>query len=422
MNPRRIVNRPRYLAEALRFRDTDLIKVIVGVRRSGKSTLLELVRREIESEGETGRSFASLNLESKKCPVATEDELYGYFRDRLSPGGRTYIFIDEPQRVEGWQNAVNAMRVDFDCDIYLTGSNAYLLSSELSTYLSGRYVEVEMLPLSLGEYLGFCGLEFAPGSSVAIAPDGSPVLFDDVLARYLRFGGMPAIASLDTDQATHSSYMRSVYEAIAVRDIVNRERRRDESRVTDPVLLRRIAEFLADNVGNLSSAASIANTLTSAGAKTTNKTVSSYLAALCDSFMFYRASRYDLHGKELLKTNPKHYVVDLGFRSYLSGYRASDAGRVFENAVYLQLRYEGYAVHVGKLYSSEVDFVAVRDDERVYIQVADNLASEATRERELKPLLAIRDAHPKMVVVREGSYDRDIDGVRIATARDFFAE
>ena len=414
------VPRPRYLEEALRFRDTDLIKVITGVRRCGKSTLLGMVRAELEAEDVPGRAFASLNLESKICPVKTEDELYAYFRDRVSPDGRTYVFIDEPQRIEGWQNAVNAMRVDFDCDIYLTGSNAYLLSSELSTYLSGRYVEVRMLPLALSEYLDFCGLSFAAGSSVAFASDGSPVLFDDVFERYLRFGGLPAIASLQTTQADHSAYVSSVYDAIAVRDIVNRERRKGLSKVTNPVLLRRIAEFLADNIGNLSSAGSIANALTSSGDGTTNKTVSSYIDALCEAYMFYRAPRFDLHGKEILKTNPKHYIVDLGFRSYLAGYRFSDYGRLFENAVYLQLLYGGWAVHVGKLYAKEVDFVAVKDGERRYIQVADSLAAEPTKERELAPLRAIRDAYPKMVVVREGAYADDIDGIRIVRARDFF--
>jgi len=412
--------RPHYLAEALRFRDTDLIKVITGVRRCGKSSLLELVRDRLKAENVEGRAFVSLNLESKQCPVNSEDDLYSYFRDRLSSNGRTYVFIDEPQRIKGWQNAVNAMRVDFDCDIYLTGSNAYLLSSELSTYLSGRYVEVNMLPLSLLEYLDFCEISFDEGSSVALAADGSPVLFDDVLTRYLRFGGMPAISSLDMDQAGHAAYMSDVYGAIAVRDIINRERAGDFSTVTDPNLLLRIAGFLSDNVGNLSSAKSIADTLTSAGTKTTNKTVSSYLAALREAFLFYRAPRYDLHGKEILKTNPKHYIVDLGFRSYLAGYRTGDMGRLFENAVYLQLLYGGWAVHVGKLYASEIDFVAIKDGERRYIQVADNLMSEVTKKRELDPLRAIRDAYPKLVVVREGSYEDDVDGIKIVRARDFF--
>ena len=420
MKQDKLIVRPHYLKEALRFRDTDLIKVITGVRRCGKSTLLEMVQSELEAENEPGRAFVSLNLESKKCPVRSEDELYAYCKDRTSSFGRTYFFIDEPQRIEGWQNAINALRVDFDCDIYLTGSNAYLLSSELSTYLSGRYVETHMLPLMLSEYLDFCGVSFASGSSVALDQNGTPILFDDMLARYLRYGGMPAISSLDATQADHSVYMSSVYESIAVRDILNRERRRDQSKVTDSALLRRIAEFLADNVGNLSSALGIANALTSAGDKTTNKTASSYMDALCEAYLFYRAPRYDLHGKEILKTNPKHYIVDLGFRSYLAGYRAGDFGRLFENAVYLQLLFDGWAVHVGKLYGKEIDFVAEKDGERRYIQVADSLASEATTERECAPLRAIRDAYPKMVVVREGSHTDDVDGIRIVRAKDFF--
>ena len=418
----RLIDRPRYLDEALRFRDSSLVKVITGVRRCGKSTLLKLVQNRIEAEGTPQCGFVYLNLESRKEPVRTEGELYERVRGGLSQEGRTYVFIDETQRVSGWQDAVNALRVDFDCDIYLTGSNAYLLSSELSTYLSGRYVEVRMLPLSFSEYLDFCDLSFAPGSSVTLTPSGEAILFDDMLARYLRYGGMPAIASLSTTQADHSAYMSGVYDAIAVRDIVNRERNRGASRVTDPVLLRRITEFLADNVGNLSSASSIANTLTSAGDRTTNKTVSSYLSALYDAYLFYRVARYDLHGKEILKTNPKSYIVDMGFRSYLTGYRVSDMGRLFENAVYLQLLFEGWAVHAGKLYGTEVDFVAIRDGERRYIQVSDSLASESTRVRELGPLRSIRDAYPKCVVVREGSYEDDVDGIRIVRAREFFLD
>lgn len=221
MKGNRLKSRDRYLEEAMLFRDTDLIKVITGVRRCGKSSLLALIRMTIESEGVAGRGFASVNLESKSAGIKTEDQLYDYVRGRLPDKGRTYVFIDEPQRIEGWQDAVNAMRVDFNCDIYLTGSNAYLLSSELSTYLSGRYVEVKMLPLSFSEFVDFCGVEFASGGSVALAPGGEPVLFDEMFARYLKYGGMPAIASLSTTQAQHSAYMSGVYEAIAVRDIVN---------------------------------------------------------------------------------------------------------------------------------------------------------------------------------------------------------
>ena len=415
----KLINREVYLDRALMFRDTDLIKVVTGVRRCGKSALLELVRDRFVSEGIDERALISLNLESKTCPVATEDDLYAFFKERLFSDGRTYIFLDEPQRIEGWQNAVNAMRVDFECDIYLTGSNAYLLSSELSTYLSGRYIEIKMLPLSLSEYLDFCSLSFAD-SAAAVGPDGSIVLFDDVLERYLRYGGMPAIASLDTTQEAHSTYLSSLYDAVVSRDIINRERERGRSKVTDVALLDKISAFLGDNVGNKFSMKGIADTLTSAGSKTTNKTVESYVGALNEAYLFYKADRYDLHGKEILRTNPKQYIVDLGLRSYLGGYRVSDIGRLFENSVYLQLLYRGWRVHVGKLYEKEVDFVATKDGRTVYIQATDELFSEGTRERELAPLRSLRDAYEKAVVVRQGRYEADVDGIAIVPARDFF--
>ena len=385
MKGNRLKSRDKYLKEAMLFRDTDLIKVITGVRRCGKSSLLDLIRMAIESEGVAGRGFVDVNLESKGTGIKTENELYNYVRGRLSDKDRTYVFIDEPQRIEGWQDAVNAMRVDFDCDIYLTGSNAYLLSSELSTYLSGRYVEVKMLPLSFSEFANFCGVEFASGRSAALAPDGEPVLFDEMLTRYLEYGGMPAIASLTTTQAQHSAYMSGIYEAIAVRDIVNRERGKSKSTVTDPSLLRHVAEFLADNIGNEFSPNGIAGALTSTGSKTTNKTVSSYVGALEEAFLFYRATRYDLHGKALLKTNPKEYIVDTGFRTWMAGYRVTDTGRLFENAVFLQLLYEGWSVHVGKLYGKEVDFVATKDGRVLYVQATDEMFASETREARDRP-------------------------------------
>lgn len=417
----RLVSRATYLDRALMFRDTDLIKVITGVRRCGKSSLLALVRGIIESEDVEGRAFVSLNLESMACPVATKEDLYAYFRERLSPNGKTYIFLDEPQRIDGWQLAVNAMRVDFDCDIYLTGSNAYLLSSELSTYLSGRYVEIKMLPLMLGEYLEFCGLSFG-ASSAAIAPDGSVVLFDDILERYLTYGGMPAIASLDLTQEAHFIYAAGLYDAVVTRDVLNRERGLGQSKVMDAALLEKVAAFLGDNIGNCLSMKRIADSLTSAGSKTTNKTVDSYARALNEAYLYYKADRYDLHGKEILRTNPKEYIVDLGIRSYLGGYRSTDMGRLFENAVYLQLLYMGWRVHVGKLYDKEVDFVAVKDGRTVYLQVTDEMMSDKTRERELGPLRSIRDAYEKCVIVRQGRYEADAEGIRIIQAKDFFLD
>ena len=420
MQKKALVTRQTYLDRILMFRDTDLIKVVTGVRRCDKSSLLELARDAIMSERVSGRSFAFLNLESKKCPITSESDLYAFFKSKMSAEGRTYLFLDEPQRIKGWQSAVNALRVDFDCDIYLTGSNAYLLSSELSTYLSGRYVEIKMLPLTMNEYLDFCGISFGDAAAT-VGEDGQVILFDDVLERYLKYGGMPAIASLSTTQEAHSLYLSGLYDAVVTRDILNRERIRERNKVVDPVLLERVTAFLADNIGNKLSMKSIADTLTSAGTKTTNKTVDSYVTALDDAYLFYKADRYDLHGKEILRTNPKRYIVDLGLRSFLASYRTSDMGRSFENAVYLQLLYRGWHVHVGKLYEKEVDFIAVKDGKTVYVQVTDEMLSESTRKRELEPLRAIRDAHEKIVVVRQGKYEPDIDGIRILPAKDFFS-
>ncbi len=430
---RKLIERPRYLEQALMFRDTDLVKVITGVRRCGKSSLLELVRRAIQASASNDCAVVGVNLESKTHGITDEDSLYQYCRERLSSTSRTYFFIDEPQLVPNWQKAINAIRVDFDCDIYITGSNAYLLSSELATYLAGRYVEIKMLPLSFEEYLYFCNVSFPEGSSVALV-DGSPVLLDDVFARYLLYGGMPATAFLSASQAQHEAYMASLYDTVAVRDILRRSAAstsidagcngacNGHGGVNDALLLDRVAKFLSDNIGNATSVKRIADTLTSSGAKTTNKTVHAYVEALCSAYLFYTVSRYDLHGKAVLQTQPKHYIADLGMRSYLDGYRSSDVGRVFENAVFLQLLYKGWLVHVGKIYNKEVDFVAIKDGRLIYVQVADEMFAEETKEREIRPLRAIRDNHEKMVVVRQGSYERDIEGIRVLGVREFFLE
>ena len=417
MSPK-LIQRPTYLERALMFRDTDLVKVVTGVRRCGKSSLLQLVREHIEGEGASVRSFASLNLEDRESGVRTDGELYEWCKSRMGEG-KTYLFLDEIQRVEGWHDVVNSLRVGFDCDIYLTGSNAFLLSGELATYLSGRYVEVKMLPLTFREYADFCGLRPAGGNSIMLREGGDPVLADDLVMRYLRFGGMPAIASLATTQAQHEAYLSSLYETVVVRDILDRERNATERAIRNPDMLRLVCEFLADNIGNTMSANGMAGAL-SQTAKVTDKTVAAYVKALNDAYAFYPVKRYDLHGKAVLRTLPKQYIVDTGLRSYLMGYRGSDVGRVFENAVYLQLLHDGWSVHVGKLYQKEVDFVCLREGEVLYVQVTDSMADEATRERELSPLRSIADNHPKWVVVRQGSYPPDVDGIRIVRAADFF--
>ncbi len=415
-----LVNRETYVERAMLFRDTDLVKVVTGVRRCGKSSLLELVRGRIEAEGVPGRAFVSVNLESRETGISSDDDLYAYVKGRLSAHGRTYVFIDEVQRIEGWHDVVNAMRVDFDCDLYVTGSNAFLLSSELSTYLSGRYVEVKMLPLAFSEYCDFLGLAFREGSSAALDAEGNVVAFDDAFERFLRYGGMPAIASAATTQQAHEQYLSGLYEAVIQRDVLNRERHASERAISDPQLLRTILEYLADTVGNPASVTKMASALTSAGSKTTHATVSSYMRALVDAYIAYPCSRYDIHGRAILKTMPKYYLVDTGLITYLGGYRGGNAGFAFENAVYLQLLYEGWSVHVGKLYGREVDFVATRDGRVLYAQATDEMFASETKERELAPLRSMRDNYEKVVVVRQGTYEADVDGIRIVPARDFF--
>ncbi len=415
---KKLIQRPMYLERALMFRDTDLVKVVTGVRRCGKSSLLQLVRERLEDEGMPDRNFASLNLEDRESGVHNDDELYEWCKSHMGKG-KTYLFLDEIQRIEGWHDVVNSLRVGFDCDIYLTGSNAFLLSGELATYLSGRYVEVKMLPLTFREYADFCSLRPAEGNSIMLRDGDDPILTDDLVMRYLHFGGMPAIASLDTTQTQHEAYLSSLYETVIVRDILDRERNATERAIRNPDMLQLVCEFLADNVGNTMSANGMAGAL-SQTMKVSDKTVAAYVKALNDAYAFYSVKRYDLHGKELLHTLPKQYIVDTGLRSYLMGYRASDTGRVFENAVYLQLLHNGWSVHVGKLYQKEVDFVCLREGEVLYVQVADSMADEATQKRELAPLRSITDNHPKWIVVRQGSYPPDVDGIQIVRAADFF--
>lgn len=415
-----LLARPFYLQRALSFRDTDLVKVVTGLRRCGKSSLLALVRESLQAEGLPDSSFVTLNLEDIGLGINTGDDLYDYCKAHLNPTGRTYIFLDEIQRIEGWHDAVNAMRVAFDCDLYVTGSNAFLLSSELSTYLSGRYVEVRMLPLSFEEYVYFCGVKLNARRTAGVTLSGEIVTCDDLMSRYLTYGGMPAIANLDVTQGMHEAYMAGLYDAVVVRDIFDRERHASKRLISSRETFDRLTRFLADNVGNQCSANSIANALESRGARVSRDTVASYLTALTDAYVFYPCERYDIHGKALLRTLPKYFLADVGIRSYLEGYRPSDVGRVFENAVFHELLYRGWSVHVGKLYGKEVDFVAVRDGRVVYLQVTDELFAEETRKRELDPLRSIRDNHEKAVIVRQGTYERDVDGIRILTPSEFF--
>jgi len=422
-----IFPRDKYVEQALRFKDEELIKVITGIRRCGKSTLLHLVSEKLHAEGVPRENIVSLNLESFHEDTPRDARsLYYYFKQRAG-SDCLYIFIDEVQIIEGWEEAVNAMRVDLNCDIYVSGSNAFLLSSELATYLSGRYVEIKMLPLTFREYLEFKIPEFKTGTATSthgvgwvITDSGNRVVgIDQLFSEYRQYGGMPYLATKEFSVDEHRDYMDSLYQSVITRDILNRERMRSRRKLTNPDLLRRLLLFLADNIGNNNSFNSIANTLKAEKLNVANATVEAYVSALEDAYVFYAVSRYDIKGKDYLKTLGKHYMVDPGIRNYLLGYRNLDQGRVLENIVYLQLLYNGFEVATGVSGGVEVDFIAVKPGRRIYLQVADSIDDPATVRRELEPFRRIRDAYHRYLIVGTGSHPTDIEGVRIIKATDF---
>ena len=316
---------------------------------------------------------------------------YEYVKARICPNKRTYLFFDEVQKVHGWENAVNSFRVDFDCDIYITGSNAYLLSSELSTYLSGRYVEIKVLPLSFREFLDFHGYILTERKSPAL--DG-------------------------------------VYSAAVINDILEREKRKGQRNITDPVLSKKIILFLADNVGNNTSATSIGNTLVNEGllengtrkTKPAVQTIQAYIEALTEAYIFYEIKRFDIKSKEYLRTLGKYYIVDIGLRNYLLGYRDGDSGHILENIIYFELLRRGYDVAIGKIDNQEVDFIATKADEKKYVQVTESMNAPETRERELAPLCKIRDSYEKIVIALESNLTQTQDGIKIIRALDFLLE
>ena len=356
--------RDSYLNKLIGFQDTEPVKVITGIRRCGKSSLLKLMVQHLKDTGIQPEQIIEMNFESFDFRGMSADDIYRYVKERIVPGRRMYLFFDELQRIEAWEDAINAFRVDFDCDIYVTGSNAYLLSSEYSTYLSGRCVEIKMLPLSFREFLDFHGF--------------------------------------------------------AVRDILEREKRRGQKQITDPTLLRKIILFLADNIGSSVSIASIGNTLVNEGLLDDGKrkgapsahTVQAYVNALLESYFFYEIKRFDIKGKAYLRTLGKYYIVDIGLRNYLLGFRNRDSGHAIENVVYFELLRRGYDVAIGKIGNAEVDFIATTADEKKYIQVTESMMSEDVRKRELAPLQSIRDNYEKIVLSLEQGLDASYDGIK----------
>ena len=384
--------RDLYLNKLIAFQDTEPVKVVTGIRRCGKSSLLKLMAQHLLNSGISPEQIIEMNFESYDFKDMTSDDIYEYVKAKVLPDRRLYLFFDEIQRVDAWENAVNAFRVDMDCDIYLTGSNAYLLSSEYSTYLSGRCVEIQMLPLSFSEFIDFHGFEIreimgALGKMRRRAYDAQGESYElrELFEAYLRFGGMPGIADV----------------------------------VTDAVLLRKIILFLADNIGSSVSVSSIGNTLVNEGllddgrkSKPSAHTVQAYVYALLESYFFYEIKRFDIKGKEYLRTLGKYYIVDIGLRNYLLGFRNRDSGHILENVVYFELLRRGYDVAIGKIGDSEIDFIASSAETKMYIQITESMSSEAVRKRELAPLQKIRDNYEKIILTTDTGLENEYEGIK----------
>lgn len=419
--------RDLYLNKIIAFQDTEPVKVVTGIRRCGKSSLLKLMILHLKESGINDDQILEMNFESHAYKDMNSESFYEYVKQHIIPNKRMYLFFDEVQRVPNWEDSINSFRVDFNCDIYVTGSNAYMLSSEYATYLSGRCIEIKVLPLSFMEFIIFHDFEVRERKSAlggtrkqVVDKNGEYYDLQELFEAYMRFGGMPGIADVGLDQEKAFVLLEGIYSTVIMRDILERENRRGQKRITDPVLLRKIILFLADNIGNNISVSSIGNTLVNEGLLEDGKrkgnpsthTVQAYINALLESYFFYDIKRFDIKGKEFLRTLGKYYIVDIGLRNYLLGVRNRDSGHAIENVVYLELLRRGYDVSIGKVDNLEVDFIATKTDEKLYIQVTESMESEEVRDRELTPLQKIKDNYEKIVLSLNTGLDTSYDGIK----------
>lgn len=399
-----MVPRPIYLEQLIEFVDKPQIKILTGIRRSGKSSVLLLLKEELMLKGVEPKHIISINLESfENLSLQTAPELYDVVRQRIKPGKRHYILLDEIQEVEGWEKAVNSFLVDFDVDIYLTGSNSHLLSSELATYLAGRYVEIPIYTLSFSEYLQFRQYYF-------------PEDFLDARKAflvYLRLGGFPVIHRADYPESSAYKVVFDIYSSVILRDTVQRHKIRDVE------LLERVVKYAFDNIGNTFSGKNVADYFKSQQRKVDVNTVYNYLNALEGAYILYRTPRYDVKGKEILKTQEKFYVSDLSLVYATMGYRDRMIGGILENVVFLELKRKGYHVHIGKLGTKEIDFIAERHGEKIYVQVTYKLENQQTVEREFLSLLSINDQYPKYVVSMDEFWKETVEGIKHLHIADF---
>lgn len=397
-----MIDRPLYVDKIMAYADTPFVKILTGVRRCGKSTILKMIMERLKTERNIPEDrMISCRFDSMEYEDMTAKQIYTLLKEQLSPAGKTYLFLDEVQEIKGWEKVVNSLASDFDVDLYITGSNSRMMSSEIATYLTGRYVSFRIFTLSFDEYLMF---------KSKFATVGEPKA---ELANYVRLGGFPATHLQAYSQDEIYTIVRDIYNSTIFSDIV----RRNQIRKIDQ--LERVVKYTFSNVGNTFSAKSIADYLKSERRSLDNETVYSYLDKLEKAYLLHRCSRYDLQGKEILKTQEKFYLADVALRYSVLGYNADSVASSLENIVYLELCRRGYTVYVGKTSDGEIDFAAVRQNEKIYVQVTQEINSEKTEKREYNRLLEIPDNYPKFVLTTDEFAGGNYEGIKTMHIADF---
>lgn len=401
-----MIVRPLYMQKLFDFKDKPFIKVITGIRRCGKSSLLKTYIDELKHQSVPGQDILSMNFEDLQYDGMDYKALNQFVLDHLPDGTeKVYVFLDEVQRVPQWEKAVNSLFLNERLDIYLTGSNAYLLSSELSTYLSGRFVEIKMLPLSFKEFLDFYAF-----------PEGTGIR--EKFVSYVKFGGMPSLVSCDFDETKTKQVLEGIYNTVLMKDVLSR------NDVKDVAVLQKLVLFLADNIGNITSVNKITQVLANEKSipSANNKLIEKYITLLKNAFFIYPVGRYDVKGKDFLRSLEKYYVVDSGLKNFLVA-KVSDTGRLIENIVYFELLRRGYTVSIGKVGDKEIDFIASDGNDKKYIQVCESLSDEATRERELSVLRDVRDSFEKIILTTDNLYTGITeDGIKVVHVVDWLNE
>ena len=395
-----MLKREQYLKQLIESKDLNLIKVITGVRRSGKSTLLLQYKEYLISQGISEKNIIYMNFESAEWySIKNYEDLYNYIKNNINKN-KNYILLDEVQNIEKWEKAVNSLLVDMDCDIYITGSNAYLLSSELTTLLAGRVLTIKIYPFSFKEFL----VEYPFNNS-----EDKYEKFD----KYLKYGGMPMLVNMRDNENLMINYLNDIKEVVLKKDVINR------NDIKDVVFLDNLIKYMSSCIGNLTTPNAISDFMKKNGSNVTNETVDLYLKMIENAYFIYRVPRYELKGKQLLKTQGKYYFVDNGLKNIISGFSSYDTGSSFENLIYIELLRRGYEVYVGKYNDIEIDFIAIKPNERVYYQVTRSMLDEKVEKREKNSLLAVKDNYKKVILTMDNVKNKQIEGIEVINIIDF---